>query len=690
MKIKTKITLFILANLTLYLISFGLTQLYNNKTQEYQKLNSRIKHLESSLLNMIISEKDYAKMPNAEASETVISNIENNDNLLENIKIIAKEKEVEALSELLGKYRQKFIFLTNNNNKMKGMKGRWDELFNTFLNKADTVFQDIDGIIAMAYINGEEIDPLCNSFMISNKNAVNALYAASLALNRNLLLDSSEKTFLENYQAALELLNRERKNIPAIAKASKKELFTEFADYTEKSLVEIRELTDNIHGIWLENSEIVSQLDAARKEMTEKEKILSFRIQLSLDGISRRNFLSELICVSAILFVLFIGGIIILRSINQPIRKLTSMVIDLAKGEGDLNLRLDIENRDEMGNLARWFNMFIGKVQSMIREVVRNAEALSSLSYRSLELSGNMAAGAGQLSEISTAVSTATEEVSMNINTMASATEEMSVNIQSVSSTAKKMSQNMESVASAMEEMSEAISDIARNAQDGVRISTDAIWMAKSADEAMNTLGSAAKEIGDVTKVITRIAEQTNLLALNATIEAASAGTAGRGFAVVANEIKELASQSAKAAENIAGRVRGVQKNTDSAISIIAEVSAIIRTINNSVVRITNAVEQQTVTVGEIMSNIQYANIGVGNIASSIAEVAKGANDMSENAGEAATGAVQLASSIHNISRIAKDADERARQVNASSEEISDVSVQLQKMVGRFNVKNES
>jgi len=689
MKIKTKITLFILANLTLYLISFGLTRLYSNKTEEYQKLNSRIKHFESSLLNTVVSEKDYAKMPNPEAAGKVISDIEKNGNLLENIKIVAKEKELDVLSELLEKYRRKFMLLTNNNNKMKGMKNRWDELFNTFLNKADEVFQAIDGIIAMSYIAGEEIDPLCNSFMITNKNAVNALCVVSLALNRNLLLDDSEKEFLENYKTALELIDREKKNIPAIATASKKELFIKFSEYTEKSFAEIRELTDSIHGIWRENTEILSQLDAARREMLEKEKVLSSRIQLSLDEISRKNFVSSLTGVFAILFVLLIGGIIILRSINQPIRKLTTMVIALAKGEGDLNLRLDIEGRDEMGNLARWFNIFIGKVQSMIREIVRNAETLSRLSYRSLELSGRMSSGAGQLSEISTAVSTATEEVSMNINNMASATEEMSVNVQSVSSTAKQMSRNMESVATAMEEMSDAIRDIARNAQDGVRISTDAIWMAKSADEAMNTLGSAAKEIGDVTKVITRIAEQTNLLALNATIEAASAGTAGRGFAVVANEIKELASQSAKAAENIAGRVRGVQKNTDSAISIIAEVSAIISTINNSVVRITNAVEQQTITVSEIMSNIRDANAGAGNIASSIAEVAKGANDMSGNAGEAAAGSSQLASSIHNISRIAKEADERAKQVNASSAEISDVSVQLQKMVARFNVKNE-
>ncbi len=300
------------------------------------------------------------------------------------------------------------------------------------------------------------------------------------------------------------------------------------------------------------------------------------------------------------------------------------MVIDLAEGEGDLSKRLDLKRGDEMGDLARWFNMFIEKIQTMIKEVAQNSETLTASSYSYLELSDQMSLGASRMSEISNSVSSATEEVSMNINTMASAAEEMSVNIQSISSTADRMSQNMNAMALAIEDMAMAISDIAQNAQDGATVSSEAMTMAKTATKVMNTLGDAATEIGEVTKVITRIAEQTNLLALNATIEAASAGDAGKGFAVVANEIKELASQSARAAENIAKRIGGVQKNTEGAVRVIDDILGIIKKINASVIVITNAVEQQTHTTNNITSNVRQANIGAGNIASAIAEVSKG------------------------------------------------------------------
>ncbi|MDH4183678.1 MAG: methyl-accepting chemotaxis protein [Nitrospinota bacterium] len=202
----------------------------------------------------------------------------------------------------------------------------------------------------------------------------------------------------------------------------------------------------------------------------------------------------------------------------------------------------------------------------------------------------------------------------------------------------------------------------------------------------MNTLGVAAKAIGEVTEVIKRIAEQTNLLALNATIEAASAGEAGKGFAVVANEIKELANQSASAAEDIASRIGGVQDNTSQAVKVIADVAAIIGTINQAVEVISHSVEQQTKAASEIANNVAQAATGANSIASSISEVAKGANDVSRNTGEAARGANDVASNIQGVSKSATDTSASAQQVSASSHDLAKIAGELESMVARFKV----
>ena len=617
-----------------------------------------------------------------------MEDIENNARLLEEIiEMSGDESDLEILPELLESYKNKFSLIVSNNNEIMKLKQTWDEVFDDFHLRSNQLEKKIDGIVFRAYIDGEHIDPIYNSFAICNKTIVNALSRISLAINEDLLLENNKDVFLTRYGKALALLEKEKKNMLALSQNSRKVLFLYFSKYTEKHLGRTGGLVDGIYDIWEKNDKLVLQLDTVRKKMVLQEKTVSSQIQSSLKRIRRTNLISGLAGVVIVLFFLTTGGMVILQSINQPIKRLMGRVRELAKGGGDLSTRLEENTRDEMGKLAAQFNKFIGNIQHIIQSVARDAEILAASSSDYLELSSEMSDGAEQMSEVSDSVSASTEEVSMSINTMASAAEEMSVNIQGISSSAEQMSQNMDAVTSAIEDMSSAINDIAKNAQEGTSISGAALQMANSASAAMSTLGGAAKEIGDVTRVITRIAEQTNLLALNATIEAASAGDAGKGFAVVANEIKELANQSAKAAENIALRIQGVQKNTDMAVSVIDDILKIINEMDTSVMVITKAVGQQTNTVNDIMSNVREASISVSNIASAIAEAARGANDMSENAGEAARGANEVASNIQSINQATSEASDRAKKINISAIKLSDIAVQLQEMVIKFRVE---
>jgi methyl-accepting chemotaxis protein len=194
------------------------------------------------------------------------------------------------------------------------------------------------------------------------------------------------------------------------------------------------------------------------------------------------------------------------------------------------------------------------------------------------------------------------------------------------------------------------------------------------ATDAMNRLGIAAKEIGQVTDVIKRIADKTNLLALNATIEAASAGSAGKGFAVVAGEIKELANQSAKSADDIALRIESIQSGTSEAVTVISAVSEIIAKINRSVEVISSHVDQQTKASNEIASNVAQVNVGAKRVASAIGEVARGSKDMARNAEEVAKNSISA---------------ENTRQINQGADELARLASDLKKVLSQFKVQEE-
>ena len=349
----------------------------------------------------------------------------------------------------------------------------------------------------------------------------------------------------------------------------------------------------------------------------------------------------------------------------------------------------EAEARESFLLIQQALNETIGRLDEMLNAVKDNAEALAAASEELSTISSTLSEGASELSMQANSAAGATEQISANISAMAAATEEMSANVANVSSTAEEMSATMESVAASVDGVRRSIGAIAENAADGADVAQKAMELAGRATGTMNDLGGAAREIGKVTAVIKRIAEQTNLLALNATIEAASAGDAGKGFAVVAHEIKELANQSAKAAEDIAAKIQGVQGSAGQAVEVIARVSDIIGTINDAVAVINEAVDEQTAATNEIAISMTQTNVGAGEIARSISELAKGSSDISANAGEVAKAAGDVAESILSVSQSAAATEGGSRQVDDSAGELARVAGELKALVDRFNARED-
>jgi methyl-accepting chemotaxis protein len=188
-------------------------------------------------------------------------------------------------------------------------------------------------------------------------------------------------------------------------------------------------------------------------------------------------------------------------------------------------------------------------------------------------------------------------------------------------------SANVETAAVAADELSRSIAEISRQLTHASDIVTSATGEARATDEQIAGLATGAQKIGDVIKLIRNIAGQTNLLALNATIEAARAGEAGKGFAVVASEVKSLAVQTAKATEEIATHIIGVQSSTNSAVSAIRQIAARMTEINQYTGAVAASVEQQNAATGEISHNVASAASGTTHVVAVLGEVTGAAGE---------------------------------------------------------------
>jgi methyl-accepting chemotaxis protein len=368
---------------------------------------------------------------------------------------------------------------------------------------------------------------------------------------------------------------------------------------------------------------------------------------------------THMVLVSGIIFAAIIA--LCLSIAFGIVRALKEMVVsfqDIAEGEGDLTKRIEIASKDEIAELAGWFNTFLEKLQAMIQKIANNATQVDHSSTELSEIATMMSGGAGETSRRADNVATAAEEMSANLNNVAAAMEQSST--------------NTSMVATAAEEMTATINEIARNAEKARAISDEAVHKAGETSGQMDGLGQAAQGIGKVVETITEISEQVNLLALNATIEAARAGEAGKGFAVVANEIKELAKQTSAATLEIKEKIQNIQGSTDGTVKGINEISEVINNVNEIVGTIATAVEEQSAATREIATNIAQASRGI--------------QEVNENVNQSSTVAAEITSDISVVNQSSSEIANSSDQVKVSGNDLKRMAEELKGIVGSFKI----
>ncbi|MEV0895967.1 methyl-accepting chemotaxis protein [Actinoplanes sp. NPDC049802] len=395
-------------------------------------------------------------------------------------------------------------------------------------------------------------------------------------------------------------------------------------EFVADAVADPRSVTDRYASIAEQNGLVDDQISAIH-EVVDAEIVENQKAMASTKDAARWWMLGV---AGGGLLLLVLLSVPLARSILRPVRMVGEVVTALA--HGDLTRRTGITARDELGMMAAALDGALEGIRTTMRRMAENADTLAGAATELAATSQEIAGAAYRTDEQTSAASNEAEEISRNVQTVAAGGEEMGVSIR----------------------------EISENTNRAVRIAGEAVSEAANATQRIEQLGASSVEIGNVVNLITSIAEQTNLLALNATIEAARAGEMGKGFAVVASEVKDLAQETARATEDISGRVAAIQQETGGVVEAISRISDVIARINDYQTTIASAVEEQTATTAEMSRSIGEVAGGSGRIAISIAEVARAS-----------------AISVDGIS-----------QTNQASAEVARTAEELRVLVGAFTI----
>ena len=545
-----------------------------------------------------------------------------------------------------------------------GQLGQYGETFNKIVQGTDALKANRAKLISGGDQLGAMTDGLVQEAYFGGKAAVSE--KATDVQSAILLVRATSWRFLATSDA---------KDIDAfhadVKKASEQIAALQTADATLRSVIEpVASALTNYAATFDAVANVLTQrTQLFQKQLTPMNLNMQKMLQMSEDSLlhdfaGAKQSAEDMVTTSSriqqilILLSVVFGGAIaffIGRGIVRPMNQMTAAMTKLAGGDKTVFIpSADVKN--EIGAMAAAVQVFKDNMIETGRLAAEQETERQAREKRTATLEMLTESFEGKVGDLVKTLSTAATEMEATARSMTSTADTTNEQSSAVASAAQQASMNVQTVASAAEELSSSISEISRQVAHSTKIAGKAVDDAKRTDTTVQALAAGAQKIGEVVTLIQDIAGQTNLLALNATIEAARAGDAGKGFAVVASEVKSLANQTAKATEEIAGQIDQIRDATSQAVNAIREITETINSISEVATAIAAAVEQQGAATQEIARNVQQAAAGtqevtanIGNVKAASTATGAAASQVLGAAGELANQAEHLTSEVNTF-----------------------------------------